>query len=142
MQRMTRRQSIQLMLGIPPVVGVGAVLWGGHLSSPWGARAAVVRVRLVPHRSSEGSMTLEVLTDWTNTGSVPISAVHANISLYDAGERRLPSSVEDHLLFPATSEAGRVQPGQSHVTGPGEGFVVRAGDGWPARAEVQITRAM
>jgi len=141
MQRMTRREALPLVLGIPPVAGVGAVLWSGQLSSPWGARAAVVRVRLVPQGSSEAPMSLEVLTDWTNTGAVPISAVYANITLFDAGERRLPSSVEDHPIFRAGSEAGQVQPGQTHVTERGEGFVVRTADGWPARAEVQITRA-
>ncbi len=87
-------------------------------------KAEVTGVRIVPFTTAQGKSTQMVLVDWKNTGTAPLSAVFADITAYDAGGNKLPTSTTQKCVFAVFKDDERIQPGDSYISPDGEGFIL------------------
>lgn len=149
-----QRQASRLQRSAPPVsfapAGGGAgfrslptpATAAPAISSPSRAEATVQNVRLIPWRTANGKAAQMVLTDWQNTGTLPIKSVYAEITAYDATGRVLDSGAPDYCIFAVEREAPAIQPGQSYHEPDDDGFILLSGFyGEASRVTVRILRA-
>lgn len=148
-----QRQAARLRRSAPPAPFVpagGGDGFGGlptpapaaaAFSSPSRAEATVQNVRLIPWRAANGNPAQMVLTDWQNTGTLPIKSAYAEITAYDATGRVLDSGAPDYCIFAVEREARAIQPGQSYHEPDDAGFILlSAVYGEASRVTVRILR--
>ena len=101
-------------------------------------KLALVKVRIGPFRTADGSAAEKVYVDWTNISDKPIVLVFAKITTYDA-KGQVISASPSYCIYSAPFESTGIAPGDTYIAPVGKG-TVQPFVGVPkiARAEVEI----
>jgi hypothetical protein len=88
--------------------------------------------------TARGKQAQMVLTDWQNTGTQPITCVHARITAYGPDGEELSSGAPDYVIF--ATEKRPIQPGETYHEPDGDGFVLFPYEGMASRVDVAIIK--
>jgi hypothetical protein len=113
-----------------------------NTGSGGGPSAEVLRARVVPFTTAEGTQAEMVLVDWKNTGTTTIRAVDADIIPYDAHGNKLESGANNYTIFAVSDSSPGVASGEKYTEPNGEGFTLAPGFGKANRVEVIITEVV
>jgi len=116
--------------------------WRIPASRVSGPSAKVVRARVVPFITPDGSRTQMVLVDWRNTGTTTVRAVDADIVPYDASGNRLGSGANDYAIYAESDSSPGIAPGKRYTEPKDKGFILSPGFAEAARVEVHITEVV
>ena len=107
------------------------------------AAAEVIGVRLSRISLGSGPAPSLVLTDWKNTGSVPVRLIIGDVNAYNAAGE-LVFQIIGATIYKVSDDKPGVAPGQTYQSGQREGVMANEGaEGAPGpitTAQVKITR--
>jgi hypothetical protein len=98
----------------------------------------IVKARLEPFRTPDGTNTRLVCVDFKNTGNRPVRVVDGDIKVFDPQEKLLFSV--NYTLYAESDQHPGIAPGETHVRPPGRGFILPPMLRGAIRVEVTITK--
>lgn len=112
--------------------------WRIPASGVSGPSAKVVRARVIPYITPNGTRTQMVLVDWRNTGTTTVRAIDADIVPYDASGNRLGSGASDYAIYAESDSSPGIVPGKKYTEPMGNGFILAPGFAEAVRVEINI----